>query len=134
MTQPLRRGGLSSPTAIESRKGFCARFCRICPSALVFVASLGIWLPRADAATLVNIDATSYPLGPANILTNTGTLQGDFISSGAIVPGVSNIDGIHAVAMLDVAGTIGADGQQYAGPQTPAALGGASRRTIEAWT
>jgi hypothetical protein len=108
-------------------------FRRVAPSAFVCVASLGIWLPRTDAATLVNIDLTRYPLGPTSTLTNTGTLLGDFTSVGTVVPGVSNVDGIHAVAMLDVAGTAGAGGQQYAGPQVPAALGGANKRTVEAW-
>src|SRR5215831_11589415 len=113
--------------------GSPAFFRRVCPSAFVCVASLGIWLPRADAATLVNIDVTGYPLGPTSRLTNTGTVLGDFYSVGAIVPGISNVDGIHGVAMLDVAGTAGAGGQQYAGPQVPAALGGANKRTVEAW-
>jgi hypothetical protein len=126
-----KRVGLS----VASDKGRHARFSRVCPSALVFVASLGIWLPKADAATLVNLDVTGYPLGPANALTNTGTVPGDFVSVGAIVPGVSNIDGIHGVGMLDVAGTASGAGvgQQYQGPATPTAVGGANPRTIEAW-
>jgi hypothetical protein len=102
-------------------------------SPYVFAASAGVWLPRADAATLVNLDVTSYPLGPASTLSNTGTLPGDFTSVGASVPVVTNIDGVLAVAMTDVAGTAGGGGQQYAGPATPSALGGAGNRTIEAW-
>ena len=106
-------------------------------SPYAFVAGAGIWLPKADAATLVNLDVTSaanYPIGSAAAtITNTGSLVGDFVSSGLIVPGISNIDGVGAVAMLDVAGTAGTGGQQYQGPATPAALGGAGKRTIEAW-
>src|SRR4051812_30773435 len=102
-------------------------------SPYAFAAGVGIWLPRAEAGTLVNLDVTGYPLGPANTLTNTGTLPGDFNSVGAIVPAVTNIDGINAVAMTDLAGTAGVGGQQYAGPATPSALGGAGKRTIEAW-
>lgn len=102
-------------------------------SGYAFAASLGIWLPRADAATLVNIDVTAnYPVGPANTLTNTGTAVGDFVSVGAVVPGVSNIDGVLAVGLLNLAGNPGPD-NQYLGPATPAALGGAGKRTIEAW-
>src|SRR5215471_18401454 len=77
-------------------------------SPYAFVAGAGIWLPKADAATLVNLDVTStnnYAIGSAAAtITNTGSLVGDFISAGAIVPGISNIDGVGAVAMLDVAG------------------------------
>src|SRR5438874_12289304 len=75
-------------------------------SPYAFAATAGVWLPQfSDAATLVNLDVTGYTLGPANTLTNTGTWPGDFNSVGAIVPGISNVDGIHAVGMLDVAGT-----------------------------
>src|SRR6266446_80111 len=103
-------------------------------SRYAFLAGAGIWLPKADAATLINLDVTTLPLGPASTLTNTGTLglAGNFNSSGAVVPGVSNIDGVSAVAMLNLAGNAGPD-NQYIGPATPAALGGANPRTIEAW-
>jgi hypothetical protein len=103
---------------------------RVSPYALVAGAA-GVWLPKADAATLVNLDVTGYPLGPAATITNSGTYTGDFVSSGATVPNVTNIDGIHCVAMLDPAGTGGGAGQQYQGPATP--IGGAAKRTIEAW-
>ena len=109
---------------------------RVSPYALAATAA-GVWLPRADAATLVNIDVTGLPLGPAPTLSNTGTYPGDFVSSGTVVPVVTNIDGIKAVGLTDLAGSdpgaATGTGQQYLGPATPAALGGAGKRTIEAW-
>ena len=54
-------------------------------SAFVFVACLGVWLPRSYGATLVDLDATQLPLGPLNTWTNTGTLPGNFtVPTGAI--------------------------------------------------
>jgi hypothetical protein len=126
------KAGRKTKTARRTFSDVLRASRRLSPYAFMATAA-GIWLPRADAATLVNIDVTGYPLGPATNLFNTGTLVGDFTSVGAIVPGVSNVAGINAVAMLDVAGTAGGGGQQYQGPATPAALGGAGKRTIEAW-
>src|SRR5215469_11119142 len=89
---------------------------RVSPYALAATAA-GIWLPKADAATLVNLDVTSaanYPIGSTpTTITNTGSLIGDFVSSGAIVAGVSNIDGVGAVAMLDVPGAGATGGRSY---------------------
>src|SRR5262245_50010030 len=85
--------------AVDRAKGLRACFSRVCPSALVFVASLGIWLPGAEAATLVDLDATSLPNGPLNNWTNSGTLGQTFIvPTNATTPLVTNVDGTNAVA------------------------------------
>lgn len=126
------KAGRKTTTARRNLSDVLRAGRRLSPYAFMATAA-GIWLPKAEAATLVNLDVTGYPLGPATTITNTGTLVGDFTSVGAIVPGVSNVAGINAVAMLDIAGTAGGGGQQYLGPATPAALGGAGKRTIEAW-
>src|SRR5688572_2626837 len=47
-------------------------------SAYAFVAGLGIWLPRAEDATLINLNATPLPVGPLTTWTNSGTVVGDF--------------------------------------------------------
>ena len=75
-------------------------------SPYAFAAGAGIWLPRADAATLVNVDVTGYPLGAASTLVNTGTLPGDFASVGATVPVVTSIDGVNAVGGTIMTGAI----------------------------
>src|ERR1043165_6113434 len=90
-------------------------------SAYAFAASLGIWLPRTEAATLVNLDATGlnpvdFPSG-LTTWTNTGTIVGDFVSSGDVVPPVLTIDGVNAVGLTNAIGTAaGAFGTQYYGP------------------
>src|SRR5437870_11584507 len=84
-------------------------------SAFVFVACLGIWLPRSYAATLVDLDATQLPLGPLNTWTNTGTLPGNFtVPAGATVPSVIVAAGVKGIAFLATGG--GAGGTQYVGP------------------
>ena len=101
-------------------------------SAFVFVACLGIWLPRSYAATLVDLDATQLPLGPLNTWTNTGTLPGNFtVPTGATVPSVIVAAGVKGIAFLATGG--GAGGTQYVGPIAPAAVTGGNPRTIEAW-
>src|SRR5436309_12991516 len=87
------------------------RFVR--PSkAFVFVACLGIWLPRSYGATLVDLDATQLPVGPLNTWTNTGTLPGNFtVPTGATVPSVIATNGVNGIAFLTAGG--GAGGTQY---------------------
>src|SRR5437867_2490225 len=88
---------------------------RISPYA--FMASAGIWLPRADAATLVNLDATSaanYPPGPVSTWTNTGALIGDFTNNTATLPVATNINGIECIFFDGVGG---AGGASLAGPE-----------------
>src|SRR5947208_6120003 len=101
-------------------------------SAFVFVACLGVWLPRSYGATLVDLDATQLPLGPLNTWTNTGTLPGNFaVPTGATVPSVIATNGVKGVAFLATGG--GAGGTQYLGPIAPAEVTGGSPRTIDAW-
>src|ERR1044071_7033190 len=70
-------------------------------SAYLFVASLGIWLPRAQAATLISLDAATHPLGPLNIWTNTGSVTGDFIPPGsAVAPTNKVVDGVNGVEFI----------------------------------
>ena len=101
-------------------------------SAFVFVACLGVWLPRSYGATLVDLDATQLPLGLLNTWTNTGTLPGNFtVPTGATVPSVVATNGVKGVSFLATGG--GAGGTQYLGPIAPAAVTGSNPRTIEAW-
>ena len=102
-------------------------------SAYAFAAGLGIWLPRTQAATLINLDSTSLPTGPLNTWANTGTVSGDFVSAGDTIPEVVTVDGVKAVALTNAPGTAGAAGTQYIGPATTAAVAGRSPRTVEAW-
>ncbi len=102
-------------------------------SAYLFVASLGIWLPHSDAATLVNLDATQLSAGPLNAWTNNGTVAGIFTSAGDVVPAVTTVDGVKCVGLTNAADTSGPLGTHYSGPQVPAAVAGANPRTVEAW-
>lgn len=81
-------------------------------------------------ATLVNLDATSQPLGPLNPWPNTGTLAGDFTPL-MDVPEVIEVDGVKGVAFQG--GTTGPFGTSYAGPEAPSSITGGSSRTMEAW-
>jgi hypothetical protein len=108
-------------------------------SAYAFAASLGIWLPRdAKAATLINLDATS--LNPADFpsglttWTNAGTVVGDFVSSGDVVPPVITVKGVNCVALTNDPTTLAGNvGLQYYGPATPSTVGGNHPKTVEAW-
>jgi hypothetical protein len=107
------------------------RFVRPGP-AFVFVACLGIWLPRCYTATLVDLDATQLPIGPLNTWTNAGSLQGNFtVPTGATVPSVIATNGVKGVAFLATGG--GAGGTQYIGPIAPAEVTSGNPRTIDAW-
>ncbi|MBI4659967.1 MAG: hypothetical protein HY735_14090 [Verrucomicrobia bacterium] len=101
-------------------------------SAYVFVACLGIWLPRLHAATLVDLDATQLPTGPLPTWTNAVSAVGNFaVPSGATVPAITEVDGVKGVAFLATGGANG--GTHYLGPVVPAQLNGAGPRTVEAW-
>jgi hypothetical protein len=79
----------------------------------------------ARASVLVNLDATSLPVGPLPAWTNTGTVAGDFVASGA--PAVTSVAGVKAV-------TLSGGGDFYAGPVAPPEVAGANpSRTIEVW-
>jgi len=118
---------------IQSRKvaGRRSSFLRR-RSAFVFVASLGIWLPRIHGATLVDLDATALPEGPLATWTNAGTVVGNFtVPTGATVPAVTNAAGIKGIGFLATGG--GAGGTQYLGPIAPPEVTGGNPRTIDAW-
>ena len=51
----------------------------------------------ARASVLVNLDATSLPLGPLPAWSDTGTVAGDFVASGA--PAVTSVAGVKAVTL-----------------------------------
>ncbi|HEX5222955.1 MAG TPA: LamG-like jellyroll fold domain-containing protein [Verrucomicrobiae bacterium] len=103
-------------------------------SAYAFVAGLGVWLPKADAATLVNLDATSQPLGPLAAWPNAGTLGGDFVTgAGATTnPTVVLKDGVNGIVFEADGGVAGA-GSHYVGPIAPSSICTNNARTIEAW-
>ncbi len=102
-------------------------------SAYAFVATLGVWLPKGQAATLVNLDSTTQALGALNTWPNTGSLGGGFNSAGTVSPNVVSVDGVNGVALVTGAPGAGTDGSHYVGPTAPASVVGANARTIEAW-
>ncbi|HEY6226151.1 MAG TPA: hypothetical protein VI282_03405, partial [Verrucomicrobiae bacterium] len=99
-------------------------------STFAYLACLLGWTPRANAATLVNLDATSLPEGPLATWANTGTVAGDFTSSNTETPAVVTIDGAKAVQFGTGANPAGT---AYIGPIAPASVTGGSARTVEAW-
>lgn len=118
---------------IQSRKvaGRRSSFLRR-RSAFVFVASLGIWLPRIHGATLVDLDATALSEGPLNTWTNAGTVVGNFtVPTGATVPVVTNTAGVKGIGFLATGG--GPGGTHYLGPIAPTEVTGGNPRTIDAW-
>ncbi|HVR34512.1 MAG TPA: hypothetical protein VMS21_01530, partial [Methylomirabilota bacterium] len=98
-------------------------------SAFAFVACLGIWLPRAQAAVLVNLDATQLTEGPLATWPNSGTVAGDFTATGTLpnVPQVVTLDDVVGVQFVDD------DTDSYVGPGSPIEVTGAGPRSIEAW-
>src|ERR1041385_3270830 len=81
-----------------------SRFVRPRP-AFVFVTCLGIWLPRGQAATLINLDATQLPAGPLNTWTNTGAVVGNFAPNQATNPPVvTTVDGVKGIQFSPLGG------------------------------
>src|SRR5262245_26173235 len=103
-------------------------------SAYAFVAGLGVWLPRGEAATLINLDATGLSPGPLATWVNTGTTAGNFTSDGNVTPEVTTIDGVRCVGLTNAA-NVGAGnlGTHYLGPPTGAAVSNGLPKTVEAW-
>src|SRR5262249_44559613 len=106
-------------------------------SGYAFAAGAGIWLPRAEAATLISLDATTgyNTSGPLATWTNTGTAVGDFtVPVGSATPIATNVD---KVACILFTGTNAAAGQgagmSYVGPVAPIAVCSNNPRTFEAW-
>src|SRR5881628_3290413 len=88
-----------------------------CGSTFAYLACLLGWTPGANAATLVNLDATALPEGPLAAWANAGTLGGTFDSAGDTTPAVATVDGAKAVQFIG--GTAAAAGTQYLGPVAP---------------
>jgi len=74
---------------------------------------------------IVNLDATTRPLGPLAMWTNSGALGGVFLP-GTAVPEVTTVEGVKGVQFL---GT----NELYTGPVVPVFLTTNNSRTIEAW-
>jgi hypothetical protein len=74
---------------------------------------------------IVNLNATSLPLGALATWTNSGALGGLFVPD-AVVPQVATVEGVKGVQFL------GTD-EIYTGPIAPIFLTGANNRTVEAW-
>lgn len=104
-------------------------------SAYAFAASLGVWLPKAEAATLVNLDAATQPLGPLATWANTGSLPGDFVTGpGATTnPTVVLKDGVNGI-VFEADGGIAGAGSHYVGPIAPTSICTNNPRTIEMFT
>src|ERR1044071_6031379 len=102
--KPRNRAPLSPrnlPRRFPARRG----------SAFVFVACLGIWLPKSHGGVLVDLDATALSEGALTTWTNKGTVAGDFTSAGDTVPSVATVDGVKSVRFLG--GTGGDVGTHY---------------------
>jgi len=74
---------------------------------------------------IINLDATSLPVGPLPTWTNSGALGGVFVSD-AVVPQVGITDGVRGVQFL---GT----NEIFTGPVAPIFLTTNNNRTVEAW-
>lgn len=87
------------------------------------------------AATLVNLDATGAAAGPITTWANSGTLA-DFTvpAEVSMTPQVVSINGVNGVEFtFEGDGDGRFRGTQFVGPAAPAAINGASSRTVEAW-
>src|SRR4026209_2827439 len=85
-------------------------------SALVVL--LGAPAHRATADTLVKLDATQLSPGPLETWVNTGTINSNFTSAGAVIPVVANIAGVNAVQFITTTGS-GTNGTHYVGAVAP---------------
>ena len=95
-------------------------------SALAAAVFCGFAAHPTQAAVLINLDATALAEGPLNAWNNTGTVAGNFASSGSAVPAVVKQSGVKGVNFTGAA-------NNYLGPVAPDAVVGAGTRTIEAW-
>jgi len=95
-------------------------------SALAAAVFCGAAAPTLQAAVLVNLDATALPEGPLATWNNTGTVSGNFASSGSAVPAVVTQAGVKGVNFTGAA-------NNYLGPIAPEVVTGGGTRTIEAW-
>ncbi len=93
-----------------------------------FFASLTLAIlsgTHTQADVLINLDATSLPLGGLPSWTNTGTVGGTFTATGA--PAITTVNGVNAV-------TFAGSGDFFAGPASPPSVTGVNpSRSIEVW-
>ena len=99
-----------------------------CVAALAAAAVSSV--PAAHAAKLVELDATTLPVGAAATWANTGTLGGNFVSAGTTTPAVAAIAaGTGTVNAMSLVNT-----SFFAGPGAPPSLTtNSGARTIEVW-
>ena len=102
---------------------------------LAVAACMGLTFSIAEANTLIDLDATSQPLGQLDPWPNSGTISGDFNAASTIfayAPGqVITVDGVKGVAIPT--SDSGTTGTAYEGPVVPESICGDASRTIEAW-
>jgi hypothetical protein len=87
-------------------------------------------MPKGLCDIVIQLDATNLPEGPLATWINTGSLAGNFVSDGTVVPEVTTVQGARGVSFLG--GTSGPDGTHYRGPDAFILSGGVPR-TVEAW-
>jgi hypothetical protein len=75
---------------------------------------------------MVNLDATSLPVGALPMWTNSGAIGGVFIPDAVSVPRVEVVDGVRGV-------TFDGTNDIYTGPVAPVFLNTNNNRTVEAW-
>ncbi|MAB59701.1 MAG: hypothetical protein CMO46_04050 [Verrucomicrobiales bacterium] len=96
-------------------------FNRFAPLSVAFLLNLNS-LVYSDV--IIDIDLTGEETGPAETITNNGSLAGDFEAEFDI-PNIETVDGVNAV-------TLDGNNDWYIGPDsTP--LTGSADRSIEAW-
>jgi hypothetical protein len=96
-------------------------------SRLAWAALAGAASPLAYGAVIVDIDATTLPLGPLNSWANRGTAGGAFVPGApTAVPSVETVDTVRGV-------TFNGTTHFYTGPAAPESVTGGNSRSIEAW-
>src|SRR5687767_10779308 len=99
---------------------------RLTLASLCLIASLS---PLVDAGVLVDLDATSLPVGPLVSWSNNGSVGGaferDVLTGGVLtdIPNVTTISGVRGV-------TFDGSNDWYKGPTAPASVTGNGSRTI----
>jgi hypothetical protein len=90
-------------------------------------------LSSSQAAVLVNLDATALTAGALPTWTNTGSLTGNFASTGSVVPAVGLVTPGAGGGIAKNAVTFANGTTFYVGPASPASITGTAARTIEVW-
>jgi hypothetical protein len=93
---------------------------------------LGLSQLPAQASVMVNLDATSSPIGDYPVWRNTGAVAGDFNCGPLATPQITLIDGVRGVQFVSGT-TVAMDGTHYEGPAVPDSIAGNGARTFEAW-